>query len=66
MATVLYGAIGFTVTILALVVVLLAAKRRLVLSGEVQIAINDDPDHSLTTIKSASRRWRPSIRTPPC
>jgi len=39
--TVLYGVIGFTVMILALVLVLMAAKARLVPSGEVTISIND-------------------------
>jgi Na+-transporting NADH:ubiquinone oxidoreductase subunit F len=48
METVLYGVIGFTVTILALVAVLLAAKSRLVESGEVKITINDDPKNTLT------------------
>ncbi|MBW2268959.1 MAG: NADH:ubiquinone reductase (Na(+)-transporting) subunit F [Deltaproteobacteria bacterium] len=38
--TVLYGVIGFTVVILALVLVLMAAKARLVPSGEVSISIN--------------------------
>jgi Na+-transporting NADH:ubiquinone oxidoreductase subunit F len=49
MLTVLYGVIGFTVTIIALVVILLAAKSKLVASGDVQININDDPENSLTT-----------------
>jgi Na+-transporting NADH:ubiquinone oxidoreductase subunit F len=49
MTTVLFGVIGFTVTILVLVVVLLAAKSRLVQSGDVTISINDDPENSLTT-----------------
>ena len=49
METILYGVIGFTVTILVLVAVLLVAKSRLVASGDVQILINDDPDNSLTT-----------------
>jgi len=40
MLTVLYGVIGFTVVILALVLVLMAAKARLVPSGEVSISIN--------------------------
>ncbi len=47
METILYGVIGFTVTILVLVAVLLVAKSRLVASGDVKIVINDDPDNSL-------------------
>jgi Na+-transporting NADH:ubiquinone oxidoreductase subunit F len=39
--TVLYGVIGFTVVILALVLVLMAAKAQLVPSGNVTISIND-------------------------
>jgi len=49
METVLYGVIGFTVTILVLVAVLLVAKGRLVASGDVKILINDDPSNTLTT-----------------
>ncbi len=39
--TVLYGVIGFTVVILVLVLVLMAAKAQLVPSGNVTISIND-------------------------
>ena len=49
MMDVLFGVVGFTLTILVLVVILLAAKSRLVASGAVQIAINDDPGNTLTT-----------------
>jgi len=49
MLTVLYGIVGFTVVILALVLILLAARSQLVSSGNVEILINDDPDHKLTT-----------------
>jgi Na+-transporting NADH:ubiquinone oxidoreductase subunit F len=49
MLTVFFGVIGFTVVILALVAVLLFAKSKLVASGDVEIVINDDPEHSLTT-----------------
>jgi len=49
MVTVFFGVIGFTVVILALVLVLMFAREKLVPSGEVQIIINDDPDHTLTT-----------------
>jgi Na+-transporting NADH:ubiquinone oxidoreductase subunit F len=41
MLTILYGVIGFTIVILALVLVLMAAKAQLVPSGEVTISIND-------------------------
>jgi Na+-transporting NADH:ubiquinone oxidoreductase subunit F len=45
--TIAWGVIGFTVTILALVVLLLVAKSRLVASGHVEITINDDPENVL-------------------
>jgi Na+-transporting NADH:ubiquinone oxidoreductase subunit F len=48
MVTIIFGVIGFTVIILALVLVLMFARDRLVPSGDVQIVINDDPDHTLT------------------
>jgi len=53
METVLAGVVGFILIILALVVVLMAAKARLVSSGEVTITINDDPSASIKT-KSGS------------
>ena len=49
METILLGVVAFTVTILALVAVLLVAKARLVQSGDVTININDDPENSITT-----------------
>jgi Na+-transporting NADH:ubiquinone oxidoreductase subunit F len=49
MLTIFFGVIGFTVVILALVLVLLFAKSKLVASGDVEITINDDPEHSLKT-----------------
>ena len=49
MTDILFGVLGFTITILVLVVVLLLAKSRLVQSGDVTININDDPENSLTT-----------------
>jgi Na+-transporting NADH:ubiquinone oxidoreductase subunit F len=49
METIFFGVIGFTVVILALVLVLMFARSKLVASGEVSIVINDDPDHTLTT-----------------
>ncbi|MBW2398970.1 MAG: NADH:ubiquinone reductase (Na(+)-transporting) subunit F [Deltaproteobacteria bacterium] len=48
METIFFGVIGFTVVILALVLVLMFARDRLVPSGDVSIVINDDPDHTLT------------------
>jgi Na+-transporting NADH:ubiquinone oxidoreductase subunit F len=45
--TVLFGVLWFTVVIVTLVVVLLAAKSRLQPEGEVDIVINDDPDKTL-------------------
>ncbi len=48
MSTVLLGVAGFSGVILALVVVLLQARKRLVPGGEVTIHINDDPEHDLT------------------
>jgi Na+-transporting NADH:ubiquinone oxidoreductase subunit F len=49
METVLFGVIAFTVVILALVLMLMLAKARLVPSGEVTIQINDDPDNAIVT-----------------
>ena len=46
---IVYGVVGFTVLILSLVAILLVARRFLVSSGNVQIEINADPDHTLTT-----------------
>jgi len=48
METILIGVVGFTVVILALVLVLMAARSRLVPSGDVTILINDDPEKALT------------------
>ena len=49
MSTVLLGVAGFSGVILALVAVLLAARKRLVATGEVTIRVNDDPEHDLVT-----------------
>ena len=49
MSTVLLGVAGFSLVILSLVVLLLAARRRLVASGEVTIRINDDPENDIKT-----------------
>lgn len=49
MIEVVLGVVMFTGVILALVAVLLGARRRLVASGDVAIVINDDPTKALRT-----------------
>jgi Na+-transporting NADH:ubiquinone oxidoreductase subunit F len=49
MMTIGIGVLTFVVVVLALVAVLMAAKARLVSSGDVTIAINDEPDKALRT-----------------
>jgi Na+-transporting NADH:ubiquinone oxidoreductase subunit F len=49
MVTIGIGVFTFLLVVLALVAVLMAAKARLVSSGEVVIAINDDPNLALRT-----------------
>ncbi len=49
METIGLGVIMFTVVILLLVAVLMAAKSKLVASGDVTIVINDDPDKAIRT-----------------
>ncbi|MCM2971094.1 NADH:ubiquinone reductase (Na(+)-transporting) subunit F [Larsenimonas suaedae] len=46
---ILLGVVMFTVIVLGLVVVILAARSRLVSSGDVTIEINDDPENTITT-----------------
>ena len=46
---ILIGVTTFTGIVLVLVMVILAARARLVSSGEVEIRINDDPENSLVT-----------------
>ena len=46
-STVLLGVVMFTVTVLALVGVILFARSKLVSAGNVTILINDDPDKSI-------------------
>lgn len=48
METILYGVIAFTGVILALVLLLMAAKKQLVASGDVKILINGDPSKAVT------------------
>ena len=43
------GVAMFTIIVLALVVIILAAKAKLVSSGEITISINNDPDKSIKT-----------------
>ena len=49
METILIGVAGFTIVILGLVLILMAARSRLVQSGDVTILINGDPKKALTT-----------------
>lgn len=49
METIIAGVATFTGVVIALVVILMAARSRLVQSGEVKILINGDPDKALTT-----------------
>ena len=46
---IILGVVMFTVIVLALVAVILAARSRLVSTGDVTIEVNDDPEHTLTT-----------------
>lgn len=43
------GVVMFTVVVIGLVLVILAARSKLVSSGDVQIEINNDPANTLTT-----------------
>jgi Na+-transporting NADH:ubiquinone oxidoreductase subunit F len=49
METILVGVAGFTIVILALVLILMLARAQLVQSGDVTILINGDPDKALKT-----------------
>ena len=49
METVFFGVIAFTLLIVLLVGILLFAKARLVASGEIEIEINGDPEHTIKT-----------------
>src|SRR5690554_7103042 len=46
---IILGVVMFTVIVLALVAIILAARSKLVSTGDVTIEINDDPEHTLTT-----------------
>ena len=43
------GVAMFTIIVLALVVIILAAKAKLVSTGDISISVNDDPDKKITT-----------------
>ncbi|BBB30099.1 NADH:ubiquinone reductase (Na(+)-transporting) subunit F [Neptunomonas japonica] len=47
-AEIVLGVVMFTVVVLALVAVILAARSKLVSSGDVTISINDDPEKAIT------------------
>ena len=49
MTTIGLGVVVFTAIVLALVLVLMLAKQKLVPSGNVKVVINDDPDKTLTS-----------------
>ena len=49
MVTIIFGVFGFVLVILALVLILMVAKAKLVPSGEVAIEINGDPERTLKT-----------------
>ena len=49
MQEIILGVVFFTLIVLALVLVILFAKSKLVNSGEVTILINDDPDKAIKT-----------------
>jgi Na+-transporting NADH:ubiquinone oxidoreductase subunit F len=49
MTTIILGVAVFILVIVSMVLVLMAAKSRLVASGDVEIVINDDPDKAITT-----------------
>ncbi|PRY71902.1 NADH:ubiquinone reductase (Na(+)-transporting) subunit F [Halomonas ventosae] len=46
---ILLGVVMFTVVVIGLVLVILAARSRLVSTGDVTIEVNGDPEHTLTT-----------------
>ncbi|MGB0361111.1 MAG: NADH:ubiquinone reductase (Na(+)-transporting) subunit F, partial [Endozoicomonas sp.] len=48
-SNIIYGVAMFTIIVLALVLVILAARSKLVSTGDVTIEVNDDPEHTLTT-----------------
>ena len=47
MTDIFFGVFAFTLIIVVLVLILMAAKAKLVASGEVSIAMNDDPDATI-------------------
>ena len=49
MTTIIIGVAVFVLVIVALVIVLMFAKSKLVASGDVTITVNDDPDKAIKT-----------------
>ncbi|WOG25750.1 NADH:ubiquinone reductase (Na(+)-transporting) subunit F [Endozoicomonas sp. 8E] len=47
---IIYGVVMFSVIVLTLVAIILAARSRLVSTGDVTININEDPDKAVTTV----------------
>jgi Na+-transporting NADH:ubiquinone oxidoreductase subunit F len=54
LTTIAVGVASFTIVILALVLILMAARAKLVQSGDVTILINGDPEKALTTAAGSS------------
>ena len=48
-ATIIFGVVMFTVIVLALVAIIMAARSKLVSTGDVTIDINEDPEKAVTT-----------------
>lgn len=46
---IILGVVMFTMTVLTLVAIILAARSRLVSTGDVTIEVNDDPEHTVKT-----------------
>ncbi|MGL5470535.1 MAG: 2Fe-2S iron-sulfur cluster-binding protein, partial [Shewanella sp.] len=49
MSTIIFGVVMFTLIILALVLVILFAKSKLVPTGDITISINGDPEKAIVT-----------------
>ncbi|WP_257288655.1 2Fe-2S iron-sulfur cluster-binding protein, partial [Endozoicomonas sp. SESOKO2] len=47
---IVYGVVMFSVIVLTLVAIILAARSRLVSTGDVTININEDPEKAVTTV----------------
>ena len=67
MTTIFFGVLGFTVVILALVMILMVAKAQLVASGEIEIEMNDDPDATLKCMSGSTLLgWAEPTRVASC